>query len=237
VTRLSFNRFSPSSLAGALVSLGIHAALVGATLHRPPRAHDWAAEGPVLPALYIPPPSHRAANPILPSQWGALGKREIAHELGSPPHELAVPESSHLTGEITARPGPLGELPSGLTMSNGDSIFSEVWVDSVVSRDERSAAPIYPAELLRNNLEGVVFAEFVVDTVGMVDMGSVRILTTSHALFTASVETALSQMRFRPAMRAGRRVHQLVEQHFVFQIAPPTPEQSVGYTSPNPLKP
>jgi len=36
--------------------------------------------------------------------------------------------------------------------------------------------------------------------------------------FTTSVQTALGEMRFRPAKRRGKPVRQLVEQRFRFQL-------------------
>jgi TonB family protein len=70
--------------------------------------------------------------------------------------------------------------------------------------------------------EGVVQALYVVDTTGRVDTTSVQVLRSDDRRFTESVLTALGGMRFRPAMRAGKAVRQLVEQQFRFRIAPPS---------------
>lgn len=122
----------------------------------------------------------------------------------------------------TEKTGARGQLPTGVTLADvqPDTAFSVIDVDQEVARYEWSAAPIYPPELLAEGAEGVVFAVFVVDTTGLVDSTSVRFLTSPHPLFTSSVRHALGQMHFRPAVRAGERVRQLVEQHFRFQIAP-----------------
>jgi hypothetical protein len=61
-------------------------------------------------------------------------------------------------------------------------------------------------ELLRSaGVGGRVLAQFVVDTAGRVEPGSLRVLSTSHPQFTAAVEAALPRMRFLPAEAAGRR--------------------------------
>jgi hypothetical protein len=39
-------------------------------------------------------------------------------------------------------------------------------------------------------------------------------------MFTTAVQAALGQMHFKPAIRGGEKVRQLVEQHFRFRIAP-----------------
>ncbi|HET8625100.1 MAG TPA: energy transducer TonB [Gemmatimonadales bacterium] len=118
--------------------------------------------------------------------------------------------------------GARGQLPIGLTVADirPDTAFSVLEVDEEVERHEWSAAPLYPPELLAQGAEGVVFATFVVDTTGLVDSTSVRFLTSSHPMFTSSVRDALNQMHFKPAVRRGEKVRQLVEQHFRFQIAP-----------------
>ena len=115
-----------------------------------------------------------------------------------------------------------GPDPAGLTISDilPDTAFSVLEVDEEVERHEWSAAPLYPPELLAQGAEGVVFAIFVVDTTGLVDSTSVCVLSSPHPMFTASVRTRSDQMHFKPAVRAGEKVRQLVEQHFRFRIAP-----------------
>lgn len=118
--------------------------------------------------------------------------------------------------------GARGQIPTGLTLADvqPDTAFSVLEVDEEVERHEWSAAPLYPPELLAQGAEGVVFALFVVDTTGLVDSTSVRVLSSPHPMFTASVRDALVQMHFKPAIRGGEKVRQLVEQHFRFRIAP-----------------
>ncbi len=127
--------------------------------------------------------------------------------------------------EIETRSGARGDVPVGPDLGRPDSVFSVLEVDSVVQRFEWSAAPIYPPDLLANGTEGVVYAQFVVDTTGMVDTTSIRLLTSAHPGFSTSVRDALGHMHFRPAMRARQRVRQLVEQHFRFTINPTVARQ------------
>jgi TonB family protein len=117
--------------------------------------------------------------------------------------------------------GAQGQLPMGVQNALPDTVFSVLQVDSTVERFPWSAAPTYPPNLLANGTEGTVYAQFVVDTTGAVDTTSIRVLTSPHPEFEASVRTALAHMRFRPAKRGAYRVRQLVEQHFRFSIEPP----------------
>ena len=77
----------------------------------------------------------------------------------------------------------------------------------------------YPAAMRRANREGEVLAQFVVDTTGRAEMGSYKVLKTTHELFGNAVKNALSGMRFIPAEVGGRKVRQLVQQPFTFAIS------------------
>ncbi len=105
-----------------------------------------------------------------------------------------------------------------------DTAWSVLEVDEMVERYQSSAAPIYPRELLAIGAEGMVQTIYVVDTTGQVDTITIRVVRSDDPRFTESVRTALGQMRFRPAKRAGKAVRQLVEQKFRFKIAPASNE-------------
>jgi TonB family protein len=53
---------------------------------------------------------------------------------------------------------------------------------------------------------------------GRVDMGSVKVIESSNALFTAAVRAAMPGMRFRAAKIGGRAVKQYVRQPFRFKL-------------------
>ena len=126
------------------------------------------------------------------------------------------------TGASTARPGSRsyqrGTLPFGPPARLFDTTFTVFEVDAMVERYEGTAAPAYPSDLAAAGVEGMVLATYVVDATGRVDTTSIRILSSDHPHFTASVETALGAMAFRPAKRRGQPVRQLVEQRFRFQL-------------------
>jgi hypothetical protein len=108
-----------------------------------------------------------------------------------------------------------------------DTAFSVLDVDKMVERYDSSAAPIYPRDLIAIGAEGLVQAIYVVDSIGRVDTTTIQVVHSDDPRFTASVRTALGEMRFRPAIRAGKAVRQLVEQKFRFKIvsAPDLVEQ------------
>lgn len=103
----------------------------------------------------------------------------------------------------------------------GESVLTELEVDSTVRRDPLSGAPEYPPDLLRLNIEGSAFVLYVVDSTGAVDMRSYRVVRATHPGFAAAVQSALPRMRFSPAMLHGQPVRQLVQQNFAFKIQRP----------------
>ena len=99
--------------------------------------------------------------------------------------------------------------------------FSVVDVDSAAERDPMSAAPAYPKDLLAKSIEGHATLRFVVDSTGLIDLGTIKLIEASHPLFVKAVEDAMPRMRFRPAMMGHNAVRQLAEQLFKFEIKKP----------------
>jgi TonB family protein len=102
-----------------------------------------------------------------------------------------------------------------------DTIATAVDVDSV-ARVVESAVPAYPPALLAKNIEGRALVQFVVDTLGRVDIVSFAVIETTHEEFAEAVRAVLPAMRFAPATISSRKVRQLVQQPFLFKILPPS---------------
>jgi TonB family protein len=76
----------------------------------------------------------------------------------------------------------------------------------------------YPEELRRASVTGEVVVRFIVDPTGSVRLGSVKVVRSSHPLFTRAVTDFLRTMKFYPAAIGGIPVPQLVEEPFTFSI-------------------
>jgi TonB family protein len=76
----------------------------------------------------------------------------------------------------------------------------------------------YPDSLRLARVEGEVLAQFVVDTSGQVDLESLRVLSSTHELFTGAVRAAVATVRFIPAQMNGRKIRQLVQEPFFFDL-------------------
>jgi len=162
------------------------------------------------------PASERTAQLPRPGSFGAGYDEGHALEPGKGFRVQPAVTKARNDGE---RSGTRQDLPVKPTTFVPDSVYSVLQVDQMVERFESSAAPVYPAELMRRGVEGQVDATYVVDTTGRVDTSTFQVLASGDSLFTQSVRTALADTRFRPAKRAGVAVRQLVAQRFRFKIA------------------
>jgi protein TonB len=78
--------------------------------------------------------------------------------------------------------------------------------------------PVYPDSLRKAGVTGDVVVQFVVDTAGYAELETVKVLRSTHAIFTESVRDVLPVMRFEPAELDGRKVRQLVQLPFRFNL-------------------
>lgn len=203
-----------------------HAALIVGwlVLHRDVERVVPAPDTGFTPVEYLVP---RDRLPAMRPQreavtWATLetasgrGFAQPVQEEATPPQrelEIVVPRGKE--SEIEAAMQEFQDQPP---LVLGDSIMTELQVDSAVVRYEGSAAPAYPESLLRRRIEGSVLVQYVVDTMGRADTSTFRVVSTTHAEFARAVKLTLPSMRFRPAMMANRRVPQLVQQPFAFKI-------------------
>jgi TonB family protein len=96
--------------------------------------------------------------------------------------------------------------------------FALLDVDSGAVRDPRSAAPSYPLDMETRGINGLVKVRFVVDSTGLIDLSTVKVLQTTNESFARAVRAAMPDMRFRPAMIGKHAVRQMSEQDFAFKV-------------------
>jgi protein TonB len=78
--------------------------------------------------------------------------------------------------------------------------------------------PSYPIQLRLARVEGRVLLQFVVDTQGNVEPGSVTVLQSAHRLFDAPARQAILSCRYRPGRFANRAVRVRVQAPVVFRL-------------------
>jgi hypothetical protein len=209
----------------ALVSILAHTALVWCALSLTEAGRRLPADAREARVFFLLPPDRvdvrDRQSEVL--QWGRLGGDiEDGKHLLEPDGGWRSLMPAHGSRGKRDRTGAKGQLPFGpMARLIPDTAFSVLEVDDIVERVESSAAPVYPPDLLAIGAQGLVRATYVVDTSGLVDTTTIKVILSNDPRFTQSVIVALGQMRFRPARRAGKTVRQLVEQKFSFKIVSP----------------
>jgi TonB family protein len=96
--------------------------------------------------------------------------------------------------------------------------FDANTVETPVEPHRQNQTPRYPALLAAAGIEGVVVVRYVVDTLGLVESSSITVISSTHPQFERAVRNVLPHLRFDPAEFRGRKVRQLVEQAFGFEL-------------------
>jgi TonB family protein len=216
---------SRAAAEGVFVSFVAHLVLVGgsvAVTHRP--SLTPAPSETFTPVEYLIPPDRLAGMRPQAEKvtWTSLvgdegmGYREEEKEPARDEKRLEIVVAAGDSSEVEATREK--DIEAQPPIALGDSIMTELQVDSVVVRYENSAAPPYPETMLRRRVEGMVLVQYVVDTTGRADTATFRVISATHADFARAVKNTLPLMRFRPAIMANRRVPQLVQQPFAFRI-------------------
>jgi protein TonB len=218
---------------GFVVSTAVHAVVIALAVRAtmltaapPPKVTPLEDVIYTKPTQETPPASPRAPAPRTASE-NPTPTIPTLPDVPSPdisdvvPHTLPDVDavSRHVAGDFgkpTRVSGP--ESSGGPPNVAGDAPLPEWVVDKVVVALPGTGTPRYPDMLRQAGVEGDVHAQFVVDTLGRVEPGSVRVLDATHDQFAAAVRTALARARFKPAEAGGHRVRQLAEQTFTFRL-------------------
>ena len=136
---------------------------------------------------------------------------------GIPPIDVtgaSVPDIEWRSDRAGHSPG----APSRGSGGSGDGIPFAPGVDKPAIALAGNPSPRYPDVLRRANIRGEVVVQIVIDTTGLADMATLRIVSSDHPLLTDAVVAALPRARFLPAETGGRKVRMWAVQSFVFDI-------------------
>jgi TonB family protein len=106
------------------------------------------------------------------------------------------------------------QMVASLTIFTADQVDQRAEPDSGRPLDVK-----YPPALFAAGVRGSVLAEFVVDAAGRIEYESLGIVSSTHPLFSDAVLRALENAKYKPALKRGVAVRQLVQQPFDFLIA------------------
>ena len=219
---------APRPLGGAVASMVAHGAIVTAILLGGRPAIRAATEFEQRIAEYLFPKDRapRIGDEALaylrmpgggtdaPATVGGAGAA-TGPDAKTRPHDPRQLQIQKPEGGTAGTPDQIAEQQK---MAESMGAFALLDVDSGAVRDPRSAAPSYPTDMEARGVEGLVRVRFVVDSTGLVDLSTVKILETTNESFARAVRAAMPEMRFRPAMMALKPVRQLSEQEFRFKV-------------------
>lgn len=144
---------------------------------------------------------------------------------------------THPTSQRPRSPRQSADAPKGVSqnleglVARGD-VLTAADVDVRVSVDSGSFAPAFPDQLHRSGIGGRVTVEFIVDTLGEIEPGSTRIVSSTDSRFDEAVLTALLSAHFSPARLAGRPVRQLERLPVVFGVSGDPADQPAPDSTP-----
>lgn len=233
---LESNAVRRPRVGGSMVSAMAHAALVAAAVAITTQREAPAAvpEPRVRLTVVVPTPVVRP-DVVHTARGGGVASQPLQN---SPSPAAVLPSILDITVGIATpdlmravvdandfgrRRGASGPSNDGLG-GNGTTPDGSAWavdkVDKPVVMMNGVAMPTYPPLLRSAGVAGVVLAEFVVDTLGRVEPGSLRIVQADHELFASAVREVVPRLRFIPAEVLGRKVRQLVRLPFRFDLNP-----------------
>lgn len=194
----------------------------------PPKKEEPKPEPPKPKKAPTPPKVVNVPKVAAPAP--ARGFRVVAPPINIPTKLPTIDLSRAITNEADfSGKGVAGGSASGVkggTGKEGDTgkeagekqgPYFEFQVEKVVERIGGDN-PEYPSLLRDSGVEGEVLAQFVVGENGRYEGGTLKILKSSNPAFTAAVKDALPRMRFSAAQIGGKKVAQLVQMPFQFNI-------------------
>ena len=218
---------------GAVMSAVIHAAIITAAVYGTLHASEALSKPKAEKVEFVtvkkdePPPPKEEPKPqpeVVMKAPPPKGFQVLTAPIKIPDVLPDIDLSKKVTNEedFTGK-GVAGGIAKGVVGGtpqpvNDNTTYFEFQVEKQVSPFPGNPPPRYPDMLRSANVEGEVLAQFVVDTTGRADMGSFKVLKSTHDLFTNAVKAALPNMKFYPAEVGGHKVKQLVQMPFQFNL-------------------
>lgn len=197
----------------------------------PPPKKEVVKPKPEPPKPKKTPAPPKIEQPKVVAPAPPQGFKVVAPPVNVPTTMPAVDLSKAVTNEADfSGKGVAGGSANGVKGGTGDEDskgkeageehkgpYMEFQVEKAVEKIGGDA-PEYPQMLRDQGVEGKVLAQFVVGENGRYQGGTLKILDSSNPAFTAAVKDALPRMRFSAAQIGGKKVAQLVQMPFQFNL-------------------
>lgn len=133
------------------------------------------------------------------------------------PVDIPPPQTNqHFDAADFSGVGVEGGVARGVEGGTGPVITDQPYMEAVVEeRPERidgtCAALRYPSALQQAGMSGRVMIEFVIDTLGRAERGSLRVINSFHPLAETPAKETVQSCRYRPGRIQGRAVRVRVQ--------------------------
>ena len=211
-----------SALGGGAASFLVHSTLIAGAVYA--TLHGSEAPSPLRIVADIRltelPQAPATAATNLGMLVPLLGPVRVAVSAVIPPvipPPSAVPFDPTRYSGVGPDSGVLGPNHPGPAVSP-TAVYASTMVEE---RPERIGGPVprYPEMLRQAGIEGQVVVECVIDTLGRAEPGSIRVVSSTHALFEQPAREAVAASVFRPARLDGRAVRVRVQLPLNFRMA------------------
>ncbi len=196
---------------GKGVAVALHVLILGALWRAP------ASPAPVHRVKYIEvfPPEPVTASPNRGAPLPLL-TAPIGDDWNLPPVD-PPPISTGLLSTPTIEIGVAPLLRFTSIFQSSDDVYPESLVQEAPELLS-APTPAYPPLLRAAGVQGQVIVTAVVDTLGLAENGSVRIVRSDNLGFDAAALATVRAARFRPARIYGGAVRVLVQVPVVFRL-------------------
>jgi protein TonB len=217
------------NVAGQALSFVMHACAMAVAVLATQQVVTAAAPPEKVRLAFVAPPPPPTPSVVAPRDVPQPAPIPLGHQVLIAPIDIPdVLPAIDLTRPVTdARDYTSRGVPGGrhdgdpnvvARPQTGDVTYFAAQVEKPAAQVAGTGIPDYPDVLRAAGIGGEVRVQFVVDTTGKAEAGSVKILTSPHALFTDAVRKALARMRFKPAETGTQKVRQIVEMPFAFSV-------------------
>ena len=210
---------SRAAFRGGAASFVLHTALITAAVLATMVATRTVEQGRIVVDLRFfeqepPPPAPAAAVPAFAQPPLGFSTLDVpaAIPVDIPPPSQAAFDPASFSGVGLAGGTPWGRARDTVAAAPRAPAIYEMEMVEELPVLVGGADPKYPPLLRAARITGQVVLEFVVDTAGAVEPGSVRLVRSTNRLFEQPALDAATTWRFRPARIGGMPVRARV--HF-----------------------
>ena len=218
-----------SAAGGTMVSVVVHIGLIAAAVAGTLGAKEHLEEmvqDTTLVFLTPPQPDEPPPPPPPEEQIATLVPPPKGFQTIVPPSEIPteIPKidlTQHFDPRDYSGRGVEGGVARGVEGGTGPVDLNATFLEAVVEERPTPLScppPQYPRILQDAGIEGRVMLEFVIDTTGRAEQGSIKVIESANQGFNRPAIEGIGKCVFRPGRVSGYAVRVLVRMPIVFGI-------------------